>query len=88
SWQAMLRARKQMSKQDCLVPEVSRVAFASFQCDGAGVRGQCGPEEVLARSLAPRSVFAAVAAADLGDVRRLTAERYPDLLLRSWPGGQ
>lgn len=88
SWQAMLRARKQMSKQDCLVPEVSRVAFAGFQCDGAGVRGQCGPEEVLARSLAPRSVFAAVAAADLGDVRRLTADRYPDLLLRSWPGGQ
>eukprot|EP00439_Symbiodinium_sp_Y106_P022628 s2866_g2.t2 len=44
-------------------------------CDGAGVRGQCGPEEVLSRSLAPRSVFAAVAAADLGDVRRLTANR-------------
>ncbi|CAJ1353647.1 unnamed protein product [Effrenium voratum] len=86
SWRGLLRQRAQLAAQDCLVPEVSRAAFAWYQCEGSGIRGQCDDEEVAARRAGAWAVLASRDVA-LGDVQRLLAARY-EALLADWPRGQ
>eukprot|EP00434_Breviolum_minutum_P005702 symbB.v1.2.005024.t1/scaffold287.1/size239285/2 len=83
-WRPLLRQLASAGSKECLMPEVSRAAFTSYQCDSVGIRGQCDEEEVEARRNAPVSIFAR-GDAKLGDVQRLKNTRYLALLGSSWP---
>ncbi|CAL1161129.1 unnamed protein product [Cladocopium goreaui] len=84
-WRPLLRQWAMAASKECLLPEVSRVAFTNYQCEGVGIRGQCDEEEVDARHRAVSAIFAPRKLGQLGEVGRLKKEKFVTLLGSSWP---
>ncbi|CAE8650780.1 unnamed protein product, partial [Polarella glacialis] len=87
-WRSWVRRNRVDAQQQCLIPEVSRAAFATVSCDSAGLAAECGDEEIAARQLSAKAVMSSAMSAHLGDVRRLEASNYQELFTVKWPASE
>eukprot|EP00971_Amphidinium_carterae_P078062 1544447-Amphidinium_carterae.1 len=85
-WRGWLRREMMKNNQQCLFPEVPRVAFSILTCSDAGFK--CSADTEAARWLSARSVLNSQQVVGLGDLQRLEEKAYHNLFLLDWPAGQ